>query len=131
MTGASALVLGATGRNVAAGMSGGIAYFLDLDLSRLNTEMVDALEPSAADLETVRRLVVRHHEETESVVAAGLLADWATRPAFHQGAAAGLRPGARRPGARPSLGGLDDEAADRPHDASGEGLTPWLTPRAS
>ena len=32
-------------------MSGGIGYFLDLDLDRLNTEMVDALEPSDADLE--------------------------------------------------------------------------------
>ena len=44
MTGGVAVVLGATGRNVAAGMSGGIAYFLDLDRSLLNTEMVDALE---------------------------------------------------------------------------------------
>ena len=43
MTGGVAVVLGKTGRNVAAGMSGGIGYFLDLDESRLNTEMVDAL----------------------------------------------------------------------------------------
>jgi glutamate synthase (NADPH/NADH) large chain len=72
------VVLGPTGRNVAAGMSGGIGYFLDLDLDRLNTELVDALEPSAADLEFLRGLVVRHHEETESPVAERLLADWAT-----------------------------------------------------
>ena len=77
MTGGVAVVLGTTGRNVAAGMSGGIGYFLDLDRDRLNTEMVDALEPSAADLEFLRGLVVRHHEETESAVAEGLLADWA------------------------------------------------------
>jgi glutamate synthase (NADPH/NADH) large chain len=77
MTGGVAVVLGTTGRNVAAGMSGGIAYFLDLDRDRLNTEMVDALEPSTADLEFLRGLVVRHLEETESAVAEGLLADWA------------------------------------------------------
>jgi len=76
MTGGIALVLGGTGRNVAAGMSGGIAYFLDLDVARLNTEMVDASEPTEADLELVRSLVVRHGEETESAVAARLLADW-------------------------------------------------------
>jgi glutamate synthase (NADPH/NADH) large chain len=77
MTGGVAVVLGRTGRNVAAGMSGGIGYFLDLDLDRLNTEMVDALEPSEADLEFLRGLVVRHQEETESTVAERLLSDWA------------------------------------------------------
>ena len=76
MTGGIAVVLGPTGRNVAAGMSGGIGYFLDLDPALLNTEMVDALEPSEADLEMIKQLVVRHHEETESGVAARLLADW-------------------------------------------------------
>ena len=76
MTGGIAVVLGRTGRNVAAGMSGGIGYFLDLDLDRLNTEMVDALPPSDADLELVQKLVTRHHEETESEVARALLADW-------------------------------------------------------
>ncbi|HKH53848.1 MAG TPA: glutamate synthase-related protein, partial [Propionibacteriaceae bacterium] len=76
MTGGIAVVLGRTGRNVAAGMSGGIGYFLDLDLDRLNTEMVDALAPSDADLELVQNLVTRHHEETESAVAKALLADW-------------------------------------------------------
>ncbi len=76
MTGGIAVVLGPTGRNVAAGMSGGIGYFLDLDPALLNTEMVDALEPSEADLEMVKQLVVRHQEETDSGVAARLLADW-------------------------------------------------------
>jgi glutamate synthase (NADPH) large chain len=78
MTGGVAVVLGNTGRNVAAGMSGGIAYFLDLDLDRLNTEMVDALPPSDADLELLQKLITRHHEETESAVAEALLADWAS-----------------------------------------------------
>ncbi|MET1006263.1 MAG: hypothetical protein ABWX96_11980, partial [Propionibacteriaceae bacterium] len=57
-------------------MSGGIAFFLDLDESLLNTELVDAKAPSDEDLETLRKIVVRHHEETESEVAAELLADW-------------------------------------------------------
>jgi len=77
MTGGVAVVLGRTGRNVAAGMSGGIAYLLDLDESLLNTEMVDAIEPGEADLELLRGIVKRHHEETGSEVAESLLADWA------------------------------------------------------
>ena len=78
MTGGLALVLGPTGRNVAAGMSGGIVYLLDLDPDRLNTEMVDALVPGEADLELVRGLVKRHQEETGSEVAEALLGDWDT-----------------------------------------------------
>ena len=76
MTGGVVVVLGNTGRNVAAGMSGGIGYFLDLDLDKLNTEMVDPLEPSDADLELIKNLVNRQFEETESAVAERLLADW-------------------------------------------------------
>jgi len=77
MTGGVAVVLGPTGRNVAAGMSGGIGYFLDLNTELLNTEMVDGLVPTEADLEFLRGLITRHLEETESAVAAALLADWA------------------------------------------------------
>ncbi len=76
MTGGIAVVLGATGRNVAAGMSGGIGYFLDLDTTLLNTEMVDPQQLTDADRELVKELVTRHYEETESEVAAVLLADW-------------------------------------------------------
>jgi glutamate synthase (NADPH/NADH) large chain len=76
MTGGIAVVLGRTGRNVAAGMSGGIGYFLDLDPTLLNTEMVDALVPTDADLEFLRKLIVQHREETDSDVAESLLADW-------------------------------------------------------
>ncbi len=74
MTGGEALVLGGTGRNFAAGMSGGVAYVLDLDRNRLNTEMVDPLEPTAADLARIRQLLVKHVEETGSAVAERLLA---------------------------------------------------------
>jgi glutamate synthase (NADPH/NADH) large chain len=76
MTGGIAVVLGKTGRNVAAGMSGGIGYFLDLDPTLLNTEMVDALVPSDADLELLKNLITRHHEETGSDVAESLLTSW-------------------------------------------------------
>jgi glutamate synthase (NADPH) large chain len=76
MTGGIAVVLGKTGRNVAAGMSGGIGYFLDLDPTLLNNEMVDALVPSNADLDFLRKLITRHREETDSDVAETLLADW-------------------------------------------------------
>ena len=77
MTGGTAVVLGRTGRNVAAGMSGGVAYVLDLDPARVNTGMVDVEVPSVSDLEAVHELVRRHEEETGSTVAAALLADWA------------------------------------------------------
>jgi glutamate synthase (NADPH/NADH) large chain len=77
MTGGTVVVLGRTGRNVAAGMSGGVAYVLDLDPARVNTGMVDVEVPSVSDLEAVHELVRRHEEETGSTVAAALLADWA------------------------------------------------------
>ncbi|GDY33509.1 glutamate synthase large subunit [Gandjariella thermophila] len=79
MTGGRAVVLGRTGRNVAAGMSGGIAYVLDLDPALVNPEMVDLERPSAEDLEWLREVVERHHRFTGSTVAASLLADWPRR----------------------------------------------------
>ena len=77
MTGGIAVILGSTGRNVGAGMSGGMAFVLDLDPGRVNMEMVD-LDPLAdADSEALGEIVRRHFEETESEVAQALLADWA------------------------------------------------------
>jgi glutamate synthase (NADPH/NADH) large chain len=76
MTGGRVAVLGPVGRNFAAGMSGGIAYLLDPDPRKVNTEMAD-LEPlTAADAEYLHELIARHQAETGSAVAAGLLADW-------------------------------------------------------
>src|SRR5262249_47410680 len=67
---------GRTGRNIAAGMSGGIAFFLDLDQSEVNSEMVD-LEPlTAEDREFLRDIVSRHLSETGSAVAGQLVSDW-------------------------------------------------------
>ncbi|RKN42358.1 glutamate synthase large subunit [Streptomyces hoynatensis] len=77
MTGGRAVVLGETGRNFAAGMSGGIAYVLDLDLDRVNPGFVEVEEPDQADRDWLHQLLRRHAEETGSTVAEGLLADWA------------------------------------------------------
>jgi glutamate synthase (NADPH/NADH) large chain len=76
MTGGRAVVLGPTGRNFAAGMSGGIAYVLDLRPARLNAEMVDLDPLGDDDRAYLRDIVERHRAETGSTVAAALLADW-------------------------------------------------------
>jgi glutamate synthase (NADPH/NADH) large chain len=83
MTGGRVAVLGPVGRNFAAGMSGGIAYLLDADPVRVNTEMAD-LEPlTAEDGDFLHELIGRHQAETGSAVAAALLADWdAALPRF-------------------------------------------------
>ncbi|MDR1852982.1 MAG: glutamate synthase large subunit [Propionibacteriaceae bacterium] len=73
MTGGTVMVLGETGRNVAAGMSGGVAYILDIDLKRLNTDMVDAIPLNEDDLSEVLELLAKHRDETESEVAEELL----------------------------------------------------------
>ncbi|MCO6005920.1 glutamate synthase large subunit [Actinoallomurus purpureus] len=78
MTGGRAVILGPTGRNFAAGMSGGVAYVLDLRHERLNTEMVDLDPLGDDDRANLRDIVERHHTETGSTVAAALLADWDT-----------------------------------------------------
>ncbi len=73
MTGGEALILGPTGRNFAAGMSGGLAWVLDLDPACLNTEFVDAVDMGVEDIIRVRRLLEEHRHETASAVAATLL----------------------------------------------------------
>ena len=79
MTGGRVVVLGSTGRNFAAGMSGGIAYVYDADkdfADRVNYEMVD-LEPlELDDREWLVEIIARHRELTDSAQAAYLLSDW-------------------------------------------------------
>jgi glutamate synthase (NADPH) large chain len=76
MTGGRVVVLGATGRNFAAGMSGGIAYVLDLALQRINPEMVEIEPLTHEDGDFLRSTVERHMTETGSAVAERLLTDW-------------------------------------------------------
>ncbi|HEU4491543.1 MAG TPA: glutamate synthase large subunit [Jiangellales bacterium] len=78
MTGGTVVVLGPTGRNFAAGMSGGVAYVLDLRTERVNAGMVDLDPLDEDDRRTLRRAVGHHLEETWSTVAEELLADWDT-----------------------------------------------------
>jgi glutamate synthase (ferredoxin) len=80
MTGGVVVVIGPTGRNFAAGMSGGTAFVFDETSDfpqRCNLEMVD-LEPcqDPDDLELVRDLLIQHAGYTGSTVAARLVSDW-------------------------------------------------------
>jgi glutamate synthase (ferredoxin) len=81
MTGGHVVVLGATGRNFAAGMSGGIAYILDeagdFASTRCNKAMVglEKLE-DPAEIEVVRNLIARHVDYTGSERGKAVLADW-------------------------------------------------------
>jgi glutamate synthase (ferredoxin) len=80
MTGGRIVVIGKTGRNFAAGMSGGVAYVLDDKAEfrgRCNRSMVEleALEEDE-DLETVHELIARHQVYTRSTVADRILSDW-------------------------------------------------------
>jgi glutamate synthase (ferredoxin) len=79
MTKGLVVVLGGTGRNFAAGMSGGVAYVLDEDgsfKSRCNLGMVELDPLDERDLATVRTLIERHREYTQSAVAERILSGW-------------------------------------------------------
>jgi glutamate synthase (NADPH) large chain len=78
MTGGRVVVLGRTGRNFAAGMSGGIAWVLDLKDLRVNRGLVDLGPVTGEHADELEELVRRHLEETGSKVAEALLADWET-----------------------------------------------------
>ena len=86
MTGGRVVVLGPTGRNFGAGMSGGIAYVYDphdVFAAKVNPEMVDLLGLGADDEAFLERTIADHARHTGSVVAERVLADWATaRTAF-------------------------------------------------
>ncbi|MFF1830669.1 glutamate synthase large subunit [Paenarthrobacter sp. NPDC058040] len=78
MTGGQTLIIGRTGRNFGAGMSGGTAFVLDLQPERVNKDALDSgelqlLELDAEDRDIVHGLLTKHVEETESVLAGRLL----------------------------------------------------------
>jgi glutamate synthase (NADPH/NADH) large chain len=79
MTGGRAVILGPTGRNLAAGMSGGFAFVWDPDQSlyrRINRDMVDIDLPDEEDVDWLRGIVTLHLEATGSEVAERLLSRW-------------------------------------------------------
>jgi glutamate synthase (NADPH/NADH) large chain len=88
MTGGTAVVLGGTGRNLGAGMSGGAGYVLDLDRLRVNRQalqgdlLLHPVEPGGTDAALLLELVTEHADLTGSTVARDLLAsgaDWPVR----------------------------------------------------
>jgi len=81
MTGGTAVILGRTGRNFAAGMSGGTAYVLDLRIERVNKESLASGEITVGPLDAedaviVRSLIETHVKETDSPRGKELLANW-------------------------------------------------------
>ncbi|KAK9075382.1 hypothetical protein SSX86_003705 [Deinandra increscens subsp. villosa] len=80
MTGGTVVILGKTGRNFAAGMSGGIAYVLDVDStfrSRCNSELVDLDKVEEEDdITTLRMMIQQHKRHTNSQLAKEVLADF-------------------------------------------------------
>jgi glutamate synthase (NADPH/NADH) large chain len=79
MTGGVALIIGKTGRNFAAGMSGGIALIYDADgtfVDNCNQEMVDLDPLSIKDEELIIKLLKKHYQLTQSTVAKFLVESW-------------------------------------------------------
>jgi len=76
MTGGTVVILGSIGRNFAAGMSGGMAFVLDLEESLVNTEMVDLLTLPAVHEDFVKSSLSNFFVESGSAVAKDLLSDW-------------------------------------------------------
>jgi glutamate synthase (NADPH/NADH) large chain len=76
MTGGTVIILGQTGRNFAAGMSGGRAFVLDLDRAHVNSEMVDILAVPQDQVTILKNNLSRFFAETGSEVTGALLKDW-------------------------------------------------------
>jgi glutamate synthase (NADPH/NADH) large chain len=79
MTGGKVAILGSTGRNFAAGMSGGIAYVYDPEdalEANLNSEMVALEALDEDDLEWLHGMLQAHNDATDSAVGQRILADW-------------------------------------------------------
>jgi glutamate synthase (NADPH/NADH) large chain len=73
MTGGKVVVLGKTGRNFAAGMSGGIAYVLNINVENVNAEMVELEELDASDKEFLTQILKDYVDETDSTIARKLI----------------------------------------------------------
>lgn len=83
MTGGKIVVLGDVGQNFGAGMSGGVGYILPTDIAQFkaqcNMEMIQfETLTDASEIESVRQLIIKHLEETDSSYALDILAKWQT-----------------------------------------------------
>ena len=79
MTGGKVVILGPTGRNFAAGMSGGVAYVYDPERrlpDHLNAEMVELEELDDDDLEWLHQMLTKHVDATDSAPGERILAHW-------------------------------------------------------
>ena len=76
MTGGTVVVLGRTGRNIAAGMSGGRAFVLDLDTANVNADMVDVMAVPDDQKEILKGHLSSYVAETGSEIASAVLKDW-------------------------------------------------------
>jgi glutamate synthase domain-containing protein 3 len=80
MTGGQAVILGQTGRNFGAGMSGGVAYVYDMDgdfEDKCNMEIIELEKMhDAKDVEQLKSMIETHQAKTGSTVAAGMLENW-------------------------------------------------------
>ena len=82
MTGGVVVVLGKTGRNIGAGMTGGIAFILDqeneLDL-RMNKEIVEVHNLTSTNQEKfLNDLIIEYHQKTKSPLAQKILSEWSS-----------------------------------------------------
>jgi glutamate synthase (NADPH/NADH) large chain len=85
MTGGLAIILGKTGRNFAAGMSGGVAYVYDIEKvfpKNVNKEMVELEDVDTEDLTTLHHYIQRHQQYTGSNVAKNILENWEVTSKF-------------------------------------------------
>ena len=78
MTGGEVLILGPTGRNFAAGMSGGYAYLLDFDERYCNTGLVECRPANESDVDRIKELVEQHVLHTNSLKGRHILDNWET-----------------------------------------------------
>ena len=79
MTGGTVVIIGPTGANIGAGMSGGRCFVLDTDgamLARVNRQLVEAQRPSQIELQEIAELLREHLAVTGSGAAARLLDEW-------------------------------------------------------
>ena len=115
MTGGRAVILGPTGRNFAAGMSGGFAYVWDPDQSlyrRMNREMVDIDPLDDEDVDWLRGIITQHLEDDRlGGRRAAALEMVEQRGLVREGVPEGLQAGARSNAARREDDGVDADEA--------------------